>query len=119
MIGTGQPILVWTGVVLVLGVAHPIMYAPTAALYTELFPPRVRYSRASLGYQIGGAAVGFVPIIATAIVDRAGGAPWPISLLIIVSIVIGVASIWCAKPDYGDAGPITDDLAKPVEAAAG
>lgn len=47
------------------------MYGPQAALYAELFPKEVRYSGASLGYQIGTVAGGgFAPIIATALFAR-------------------------------------------------
>jgi MFS family permease len=45
-----------------------MMYGPQAALFAELFPRSVRYSGASLGYQIGSViGGGFAPIIATAL----------------------------------------------------
>lgn len=45
-----------------------MMYGPQAALFAELFPRSVRYSGASLGYQIGAVVGGgFAPIIATAL----------------------------------------------------
>ncbi len=45
-----------------------MMYGPQAALFAELFPKDVRYSGASLGYQIGAVVGGgFAPIIATAL----------------------------------------------------
>jgi MFS family permease len=45
-----------------------MMYGPQAALFAELFPKTIRYSGASLGYQIGAVAGGgFAPIIATAL----------------------------------------------------
>lgn len=45
-----------------------MMYGPQAALFAELFPVEVRYSGASLGYQIGSVfGGGFAPIIATAL----------------------------------------------------
>jgi MFS family permease len=45
-----------------------MMYGPQAALFAELFPKEVRYSGASLGYQIGTVfGGGFAPIIATAL----------------------------------------------------
>jgi len=48
-----------------------MMYGPQAALFAELFPREVRYSGASLGYQIGTVAGGgFAPIIATALFAR-------------------------------------------------
>ena len=45
-----------------------MMYGPQAALFGELFATRVRYSGASLGYQLGSAVGGaLAPLIATAI----------------------------------------------------
>jgi MFS family permease len=45
-----------------------MMYGPQAALFAELFEQRIRYSGASLGYQIGSIlGGGFAPIIATAL----------------------------------------------------
>ena len=43
-----------------------LMYGPQAAFFTELFSTEVRYSGASLGYQIGAILGGaFAPTIAT------------------------------------------------------
>jgi MFS family permease len=43
-----------------------LMYGPQAALFAELFDQRIRYSGASLGYQIGSIlGGGLAPIIAT------------------------------------------------------
>jgi len=48
-----------------------MMYGPQAALFAELFPVEVRYSGASLGYQIGAVfGGGFAPIIATALFEE-------------------------------------------------
>lgn len=45
-----------------------LMYGPQAALFAELFPKSVRYSGASLGYQIGAVVGGgFAPIVSTAL----------------------------------------------------
>ncbi|WP_296594875.1 MFS transporter [Phenylobacterium sp.] len=45
-----------------------MMYGPQAALFAELFPAELRYSGASLGYQIGVLlGGGFAPMIATAL----------------------------------------------------
>ncbi|MFC6093031.1 MFS transporter [Saccharothrix lopnurensis] len=49
------------------------MYGPQAAIASELFPTRVRYSGASLGYQISTITGGAVaPLIATALYARTG-----------------------------------------------
>jgi MFS family permease len=48
-----------------------LMYGPQAALFAELFPVEVRYSGASLGYQVGSVfGGGFAPIVATALFER-------------------------------------------------
>jgi metabolite-proton symporter len=48
-----------------------LMYGPQAALFAELFPVEVRYSGASLGYQVGSVfGGGFAPIIATALFEH-------------------------------------------------
>ncbi|WP_367127783.1 MFS transporter [Saccharothrix sp. HUAS TT1] len=49
------------------------MYGPQAAIAAELFPTRVRYSGASLGYQISTIIGGSVaPLVATALYARTG-----------------------------------------------
>jgi MFS transporter, MHS family, shikimate and dehydroshikimate transport protein len=50
-----------------------MMYGPQAALFSEMFGTRVRYSGASIGYQIGGLLGGaLAPIIATSLFAAAG-----------------------------------------------
>jgi len=50
-----------------------MMYGPQAALFAELFSTEVRYSGATLGYQIGVLlGGGFTPMIATALFASSG-----------------------------------------------
>lgn len=59
-----------------------VMYGPQAALFAELFPVEVRYSGASLGYQLGAViGGGFAPIVATALFAEYGST-FPISLFL-------------------------------------
>jgi 4-amino-4-deoxy-L-arabinose transferase-like glycosyltransferase len=49
------------------------MYGPQAAFFSELFGTRVRYSGASLGYQLASVlAGGFAPLIAVALLAAYG-----------------------------------------------
>jgi MHS family shikimate/dehydroshikimate transporter-like MFS transporter len=98
MITSQIPVLAWLAVVISICVGHNAVYAPTAALYSEMFPAHVRYSGASLGYQLGGAIAGFVPLIAASLVGAAGGAYWPIPALIAVTGVIGFVCILLVRP---------------------
>jgi len=48
-------------------------YGPVAALLSEMFPPRIRYSSMSIPYHIGtGYFGGFLPFISQYIVARTG-----------------------------------------------
>jgi len=61
------------GAVLVLAALAGATFGPVAALLSEMFPPRIRYSSMSIPYHIGtGYFGGFLPLIATAIVAETG-----------------------------------------------
>jgi len=70
LVDSRSPALIVTALV-VGGVFLGITYGPLAALLSELFPARVRYSGASLGYQIGAiVGGGLAPAIATGLYGR-------------------------------------------------
>ncbi|MET7928711.1 MFS transporter [Streptomyces sp. NPDC005349] len=73
MLDSGSTALLVVALVLGQSLLHPLMYGPLAALYTELFATRHRYTGASLGYQIAGLGAGFAPVIFTEIQSTAGG----------------------------------------------
>jgi metabolite-proton symporter len=67
MVDTAYPSAVFIAIVLSL-IPHDMMYGPQAALIAEAFTPRLRYSGASLGYQLASViAGGPAPLIATAL----------------------------------------------------
>ncbi|MGB6619780.1 MAG: MFS transporter [Xanthobacteraceae bacterium] len=67
MVDTAVPVLVFIAIVLSL-IPHDMQYGPQSALIAESFTPRLRYSGASLGYQLASLiAGGPSPIIATAL----------------------------------------------------
>jgi MHS family shikimate/dehydroshikimate transporter-like MFS transporter len=98
LITSEAPVLMWLAVVIGICIGHNAVYSPTAALYSEMFPAHVRYSGASLGYQLGGAIAGFVPLTAASLVGAAGGAYWPIPALIAATGVIGFVCILLVRP---------------------
>ena len=98
MITSAVPVLMWAAVVVSICVGHNSVYSPTAALYSEMFPAHVRYSGASLGYQLGGAIAGFVPLVAASLVGAAGGAYWPIAALIALGGLVGFVCILLVRP---------------------
>jgi metabolite-proton symporter len=75
---------------------HAAMYGPQAAFISELFSTRVRYSGASLGYQIAGVLGGaLAPIISIALLDRFDSA-LPVAIYVLAGLVVTVVSVWLA-----------------------
>ena len=58
LLNTQAAPLVWLAIVLGVNVGHDTMYGPQAAYFAELFGTRVRYSGASLGYQLASVFAG-------------------------------------------------------------
>jgi MFS family permease len=70
LLDAGSYALVLLAIVLSL-IPHDMLYGPQAALIAENFPPRLRYSGASLGYQLASIiAGGPAPLIATFLYGR-------------------------------------------------
>jgi MHS family shikimate/dehydroshikimate transporter-like MFS transporter len=97
-IATRDPIIVVAAFVIGMSVGHGIMYGVQASFLSEMFPSNLRYSGASLGYQIaapiGG---GLVPLAAAAIVGLTHGATWPVSLLMILIASMTVLAVLAAQ----------------------
>jgi len=91
-------------VLLVLGFLSALTYGSVAALLSEMFPPKIRYSSMSIPYHIGaGYLGGFLPLIAGVIVASTGDIysglwyTWGI-------VAFGVVIAWWGLPN----GPPTD-----------
>jgi MFS transporter, MHS family, shikimate and dehydroshikimate transport protein len=94
MLGTKEPLVIWIAIALPLALGHAAMYGPQASFFSELFTARVRYSGASLGYQLASVfAGGLSPLIATALLAWGGGKPWAISLYMVGLVLITVVSV--------------------------
>jgi metabolite-proton symporter len=101
LLGTGETPAIFLALVIALAVVHAGMYGPTASLYAEMFPPSVRYTGTSVGYQMGGVVAGFVPMLAGFAANGAGGASWPISVIWAVCAFIGLVSAILVKETRG------------------
>ena len=92
LIETGSPLLVTLAITVQL-VFVSFMYGPQAALFAELFPRELRYSGASLGYQIGTVAGGgLAPIVATALVSHYGSS-LPVAVYLAAMCAVSFVSI--------------------------
>jgi metabolite-proton symporter len=98
MVDTAAPWVVFLAIVLSL-IPHDMQYGPQAALIAEAFTPRLRYSGASLGYQLASViAGGPAPLIATALFAYYHSG-YAISIYIAACAVVSLASA-SMMPDY-------------------
>src|SRR5690348_15000688 len=98
MVDTAVPALVFIAIVLSL-IPHDLQYGPQAALIAESFTPRLRYSGASLGYQLASViAGGPAPLIATALF-AAYKSGYAIAIYIALCAVVSLISA-AMMPDY-------------------
>ncbi|HEX6357289.1 MFS transporter [Actinophytocola sp.] len=82
-------------------VLHGAMYGPQAAFFSELFGTRVRYSGASVGYQLASILAGAVaPLIAVALLD-AWGSTVPVSLYLLAMCLLTVVAVLSARETRG------------------
>jgi MHS family shikimate/dehydroshikimate transporter-like MFS transporter len=84
LLDTKDPLTITLTIIAAITFGQMIGFAVGPAWYSELFAARLRYSGASLGFQIGAAIAGLTPFAATALMAWTGGATWPISVYLIV-----------------------------------
>ena len=93
-----------------LGMLSAMNYGPVAALLTEMFPPRIRYSSMSIPYHLGaGFFGGFLPLIAAYMVAKSGNfyaGLWYTWVFTAVALVVA----WWGLPD-GPPREFGDDVA--------
>lgn len=100
MIETGNVPLIWLAIVIGL-VGHAAMYGPQAAFFSEMFGTNVRYSGASIGYQLASPfAGGLAPMIATALLAWSGGLSWPVSTYLIATALITLVAIAASSETF-------------------
>ncbi len=90
-------------ILLVLGALSALTYGSVAALLSEMFPPKIRYSSMSIPYHIGaGYLGGFLPLIAGYIVARSGDVYSGLWYTWVV-VAFGVVVAWWGIPDDPEA----------------
>jgi MFS transporter, MHS family, shikimate and dehydroshikimate transport protein len=96
---TEKTLLIWLAVVLGVNLGHDLMYGPQAAYFSELFGTRVRYTGASLGYQLASVfAGGLAPLIAAALLKSSG---YPaVAVYMAVMALITIVATWLASETF-------------------
>jgi len=93
-----SPLLIVIAILVPFGLVYPMVYGPEAALFSELFDTRVRYSGVSFVYQFSGIfASGLTPIIATWLLYVDGKRPWLLCAYIVIVSIISAVSVYAMK----------------------
>ncbi len=93
LMATGNPLLIFASMIVAFGVIYAICYGPEAALFADLFDPRVRYSGISFVYQFSGIfASGITPIIATYLLEANGKQPWYLVGYVVFAALVSMVS---------------------------
>jgi MFS family permease len=91
LLNTMVPALVFLGIVLSF-FPHDLVYGPQGALIAESFTPRLRYSGASIGYQLASVTAGGpAPLIATALL-AAYGSGYVIAIYIAITALASIVA---------------------------
>ncbi len=99
LLETRDPYLIVLALVVALNGGHAVLYAVQASLIPELFGTRLRYTGASIAYQLASPfAGGLAPIIATWLVAHFENQYWPLAAYIMGMSVLSLACVyWLAE----------------------
>lgn len=93
MLESRNTLLLSFGILLALAIVYPIMYAPEASFFADMFKANVRYSGISVVYQMSGiVASGLTPLVLTWLLDARDGG---FALIIVYFLITGAISVVC------------------------
>ena len=98
LLDTKSPDKILLGVVVGL-ILHSLMYAPQAAFFSELFGTSVRYTGASVGYQLASIFAGaLAPIIALKLLgDVTDGNTTAVGIYVVIASVLTIVAVLFAR----------------------
>jgi len=126
LLNTRNTALVMLAIILSLAICHASLYSPQAALIAERFSTRIRYTGASLGFQLSSlTAGGPAPMIATyLLINQARLAPGIPASILIVSYVIAMTIVsfisvlplkeYAGQPPAGDEAAQRNRIVRPL-----
>ncbi len=120
ILNTGETWALFVATILGFGILWGSVNAILGTLIAENFAPQVRYTGASLGYQLGAAIFGgTAPLIAVWLFEISGGQWWPIACYVIFCCLISViASFFIHRVAYIEDEILENEAADAAPAAA-
>ncbi|WP_102960470.1 MFS transporter [Mangrovicella endophytica] len=120
LMSSGSLPLIALGIIVPFGVIYAMCYGPEAALFSDLFEARVRYTGISFVYQFSGIfASGITPIIATYLLAEGDGLPWYVCAYVVFAALISMVSAFAIRvpaPSQAYAGAPLTRVAAPGSA---
>jgi MHS family shikimate/dehydroshikimate transporter-like MFS transporter len=102
LLDTRDPTTITLTIVAAIAFGQLIGFGVGAPWYSEMFAARMRYSGASLGFQIGAAiSGGLTPVAAASFMAWTGGATWPISVYLIALAAVTFIATTAAPETAG------------------
>lgn len=103
MMESGNLLWVTLALIVPFGIIYAMCYGPEAALFSDLFDVKVRYTGISFVYQFSGIfASGITPIIATYLIDYGQGTPWLLAGYVTFSAIVSMISALLIRPAAQD-----------------
>jgi metabolite-proton symporter len=94
LLGTKEPAWIVVATVAALAGGHALLYSVQASLIPELFGTRLRYTGASIGYQLAApVAGGLSPVVAAWLAEAYPGQFWPLAQYVIVISAVSLACV--------------------------
>jgi len=91
-LSSGDLLLIFAALIIPFGIIYAMCYGPEAALFCDLFDPRVRYTGISFVYQFSGIfSSGITPIVATYLIAADGNQPWYLCAYVVFAALISAA----------------------------
>jgi MFS transporter, MHS family, shikimate and dehydroshikimate transport protein len=98
LLDTRDPQLIIFTVIVALSFGHGAMFGLQSTYFPELFGTRVRYTGASLGFQLSAAiGGGLSPVLATSLAGYSGGTAGVSLLLIALAVVTFIAALFARE----------------------
>ncbi|WP_374368351.1 MFS transporter [Dongia sp.] len=98
VMSSGDPIMIGLALIIPFGIIYAMCYGPEAALFSDLFDARVRYTGISFVYQFSGIfASGITPIIATYLITAGDGSPWYLCAYVVFAALVSMFSAMAIK----------------------
>jgi MFS transporter, MHS family, shikimate and dehydroshikimate transport protein len=95
LLNTGVPVLIWLALLVATTLGWAPMIAVQGAFYAELFGARVRYTGFAASRELGAALAGSTNlVIAAALLQALGGAPWLVAAFMVLLAFISFVAFY-------------------------